>query len=419
MSSSHPGRKFHTGASGRFLSALLALAACKKEPAPVPVVEELSPELRALRHKAKEPGAGAEAWLMLAEGWLRQGRISEDPGDYAAAEAAAVTAEGLGSKAATGIRAMTLVHRHRYEEAQQLAVATLKKDPEELGCLAALSDALLELGRLEESAQAVQKMVDLKPNLASYGRAGWLRWLNGDVAGAKALAKLALDAGRDLESRAWTLCQAASYFWQEGDYAGAELGYDQALALIPDYGPALVGKARCALSLKAAARAAPLSERAFSRHPTVEAGILRARSLEALKDPAAEAAWRAVTAEGKRGDPLGLGLSWVLRNQNADQAIQLLEKERAARPAPYVLDAYGWALYRAGRFEEAELASEGANRFGTPDARLWYHLGAIRIARGKREDGRALIEKALKVNPVWDVDEVNDARVILGSPSDP
>ena len=47
--------------------------------------------------------------------------------------------------------------------------------------------ATLELGDVEASTKAVQRMLDLKPSLPSYGRAAHLRWLLGDTAGAQAL----------------------------------------------------------------------------------------------------------------------------------------------------------------------------------------------------------------------------------------
>jgi tetratricopeptide (TPR) repeat protein len=408
--------------------SLVALGGCKKDPqVPVAAAPQLSgaealnetsdPEVRAAQARVKA-SPSPEAWLLLAESWLRHARVSGTAGDLLSAEAAASKAQALGAKNAAGVRALTLLNQRRFEEARALAEATLVKEPEDLRSLAALADALLELGRLEESGRAVQKMIDLKPNLPSYSRASWLRWLIGDVAGAKQLIRLALDAGRDPrdpEPRAWTLCQAASYFWNEGDYEGAEAGYDQALALVADYPPALVGKARSALAGGHPDRALPLVTTAFTHRPTVDAGILRARVLEALKDASAEEAWQAAADQGKRGDRLGLGWLYALRNQNLEQAKTLLEKERAGRPGPYVLDALGWALFRSGRLEEGEEAAIGANRFGTQDARLWYHLGAIRLARGQVE-GRALIEKALKLNPAWDWAEAADARRLLGGP---
>src|SRR5258708_18029883 len=104
-------------------------------------------------------------------------------------------------------------------------------------------------------------MVDLKPNLPAYSRASYLRWLQGDGPAAKEFIRRAIDAGNDShdpEPRAWTIVQSALYFWHEGDYAGADAGFELALSAVTDYPPALVGRARVALARGEGARAAQL-----------------------------------------------------------------------------------------------------------------------------------------------------------------
>src|SRR5262245_3459986 len=111
-------------------------------------------------------------------------------------------------------------------------------------------------------------MVDLKPGLASYGRAAHLRHLQGDVKGAKRLYQLAIGAGdptRDPEPRAWMIVQAALLFLDQKDYAGAEAGFDLALREIPGYAPALRGKQRLAEARASAKSAAKQTEAAHAR----------------------------------------------------------------------------------------------------------------------------------------------------------
>src|SRR6185295_15429947 len=107
--------------------------------------------------------------------------------------------------------------------------------------------ANLELGQFEAAADAAQKMIDLKLNMASYARASYLRWLKGDTKGAALLIRQALGSGKDVrdpEPTAWTFVQAATLFWNQGDYEGADAVYQEALKWVPDYPSALVGRAR-------------------------------------------------------------------------------------------------------------------------------------------------------------------------------
>ena len=73
--------------------------------------------------------------------------------------------------------------------------------------------------------------------MASYARASYLRWLQGDAEAAKVLIRQALLAGRDVkdpEPTAWTFVEAGMLFWQEGDYEGADAVFEEALKWVPE-----------------------------------------------------------------------------------------------------------------------------------------------------------------------------------------
>src|SRR5512133_740783 len=91
------------------------------------------------------------------------------------------------------------------------------------------------------------------------------------------------------------------------------------------------------------------------------------------------------------------------------------QQERTIRDDLYTEDAYAWALYRAGRIEAARVATDRATALGTPDARLLYHAGAIRLAGGDGDAGRALIRAALELNPTFDLTGSAEARRVVAS----
>jgi tetratricopeptide (TPR) repeat protein len=127
-------------------------------------------------------------------------------------------------------------------------------------------------------------------------------------------------------------------------------------------------------------------------------------------------AWKAyerVRELGRRGDGLTLALFDATKNRDIDDALRLVEAERTVRGGIYVDDTYAWALYRAGRLAEARRASDRALRLGTKDARLLYHAGAIRMAAGEQADGRALVRRALALNPQFDASGAAEARALL------
>jgi tetratricopeptide (TPR) repeat protein len=332
-----------------------------------------------------------DAWVVLGRAWVRKARESADPGFYLNADACArvVLARNPDSALALDLHGLVLMNGHAFAEAAALARRITDKNPDDPMAWGTLSDAMLELGRYDEATTAAQRMVDLKPNLPSYSRASHLQWMRGDTASAKLTVRAALDAGRDVkrdpEPGAWVLVQAAMIFWHEGDYEGAEAGFDKALERIGDYAPANVGKGRVAMARGQHARAAELFARAYGESPLVETAWLLGDAREAAGDAkgAAEAFAR-VEKDGKKNDPRTLSLFWSTKGTHVDEALKLAEEELAVRKDVYTEDAVAWALFRAGRLPEAKEHIARARRLGTPDARLGEHERAIRVALGER-----------------------------------
>jgi tetratricopeptide (TPR) repeat protein len=364
-----------------------------------------------------------DAWIVLGRAWVRKARESNDPGFYLNADACAavVLARNADDKLALDLRGLVLLNGHKFEEARALAVQVTAKHPEDPMAWGNLGDALLELGRYDEASAAVQHMVDLKPNLPSYSRAAHLQWVRGDVSSAKQTVRAALDAGRDrtrdAEPGAWVLVQAAMIFWHEGDYEGADAGCDRALERVSSFAPALVCKGRVAMARKDHARAAELFGRAYEASPLVETAWLVGDARAALGDAKGAAdAYAIVEKEGRRTDPRTLSTFWSTKGTHADEALALAREEHAVRKDILTEDALAWALYRAGKIDEAKASIRAARALGTPDARLLFHEGAIRVAAGETEKGRKLVQQAIAMNPSFDATAAEEAARLAKEP---
>jgi tetratricopeptide (TPR) repeat protein len=423
-------------AAGVSLAVFLA-AACRSStaPGPRPSLAEAralalappggdSPADREITRFQKRLASGAtpDDWVLLGQAWIQKARRSGDPGLYLAAEGASVAALELapGHRGALGLHALVLLNQHDFAGAREQARALLTRDPRDLLALATLSDAALELGDLASAVDAGQRLLDLKPGLAAYGRAAHLRWITGDVPGAKLLYARAIEAGRgarDPEPMAWMMVQAALLFWNEGDLGGAMAGAREALALVPDYPPALALEGRCRLANDGVGEAIGVLERAYASRPLVETGwVLADARRRAGDESGAEAIERRLVRDGRQSDPLMLGLFLASRNRDLAEALRMLEAEHRARPGIAVEDAYAWALFRAGRLGEARAAIERATAHGTPEPRMLYHAGAIRLAQGEREAGTALVRRALSLNPHFDVQADREAQLLGDAP---
>jgi tetratricopeptide (TPR) repeat protein len=366
----------------------------------------------------KNPGK-VDLWVMLGRTWVRKARESSDPGYYAHADACARIALVIdpANRAAIDLQAMVLLNDHKFEQARRLAESVTEARPDDPMAYGTLSDALLELGRFDEAARATQTMIDLKPNLPSYSRASYLAWLQGDSAAAKKYVRLAMDAGGDTrnpEPLAWVLVQAAMIFYGEGDYAGADAGFDRALGAVADFPPALVGKGRVAMAEGDPHRAASLLDRAYKASPLTETAWLLGDARAADGDEqGSQEAYAHVLKEGKQTDSRTLAQFLATKNRDADLALKSADTDRAARGDIYTDDAYAWALYRKGRIDDAQQAITHAMRLGTKDARLLYHAGAIRIARGDTRQGRQLVKQALALNPHFDWTGAKEAAALV------
>ncbi|WP_437732288.1 hypothetical protein [Sorangium sp. So ce1335] len=375
-------------------------------------------EIAALSRRLERAPGGAELWSALGHAWIRKARASGDASLYARAGACADIALALseGDRASLNLRGLVLLHDRRFAEARDAAEQVLARDEGDALALGTLSDAALELGLFQAAAAAAQRMVDLRPGLPSYARAAHLRWLQGDAVAAQRIIRLAIDAGdpREPEALAWTLTQAATMLWHEGDNEAADQVFSRALAVQGEYPPALAGRARVALARGAWGRAVDLLERAHRQSPEPATAWLLGDARTAAGDRAGAAqAYASVVDAGRRSDRRTLALYYATKDLERDEALRLAEAERAVRADITTEDAHAWALYRAGRLTEARVASDRALSLGTRDARLLYHAGAIRITLGDLKEGERLVRAALALNPGFDMTGAAEAAQLL------
>src|SRR5205809_5816027 len=135
-----------------------------------------------------------------------------------------------------------------------------------------LGDVLMDQDPLLDAADAYQRMVNLKPGLQSYSRAAQLRWLKGDLAGARDLMRMAAGAGstRDPESIAWVYSRLALYELQAGNAKQAAIACDAASSLVSDYAPALLIRGRLLLAQGKGGEAAEAPRKAHAQNPLPE-----------------------------------------------------------------------------------------------------------------------------------------------------
>lgn len=389
--------------------------------APVPGDAPVDGLIRTAQRAVRNNPRRTRPLLDLAMAFIRKARERADPAWYEQANDAVARALRVDRDDAMALQlqAHLLMQDHRFREARAAAQRIIDHHPNGSAAYGVLGDAEMELGHYDAAERAYQRMANMRPNLASYTRASWMRWLLGDIEGAIEVGHRALTAGspRAPEELAWTTVQLGNLYLAVDDLDQAAQQYEAALRIFPDHPPALLGLGRVAEArgnlpdavtrFQAAARGSSITEHL--------AALAEALDAAGRADEAREVVAQLERA-GRRSDPRTLALYYANRDAEHAAAVELARRELANREEDiYSQDALAWALFRAGNLDEAWSLSTRARRLNTPEARFLFHGGLIALARGDRAEARSLLGDALQLNAHFDRRNVAEARRALAT----
>lgn len=362
----------------------------------------------------------------LGQAYLQEARETGDAALYQRAEESFRKALEFNPKyePAKALIGSVLIGQHAFADALTFAQAALATNPDEYQALAVAGDANLELGNYPAAEEAYRHLLQKYPGGAIYSRMARLVWLQGrpdeaiDWMKKAADETLALDIGG--EELAWYRFQLGELYFNTGDLRNAEKWYREADQAFPGHYLAQSGLG------KIEAARGHLDE-AIARYTTLVARLPQPNFVAFLGDlyalqgdtAAAQAQYDTVLFIQQ----LDVAQQVLYNRQmavffanhalQADTALAYAEAELAARQDIYAYDTLAWALYRAGRYDEARVASDKALALGTQDALLFYHAGMIAAARGDVAAAREYLGRALDLNPWFDLLQAQTARETL------
>jgi tetratricopeptide (TPR) repeat protein len=364
-----------------------------------------------------------DGYNLLAAAFIQKARETGDAGFYARAGAALDRSTQIAPDnfMAASLRATLLVAAHRFSEALQAARRAQSLNPESPDVYGAMTDALVELGDYTAAVQAAQKMMDLRPDLASYARVSYLRQLHGDTEGAVLAMRVAVDAAdrRDPERAAWCLVQLGQQLMTLGRAGEAEQAFDAALDLFPNYYMALSAKAHARAAAGDFTSAIDLYKRSLARVPAPDTAIALGDLYTRLgQTNEAKRQYDLVEFIERSGPMAGaysrqMALFWADHDMRFDEAVEIMRRARHERADIYTCDALAWCLFKKGEIEQARQAITEAMRLQTRDARIFYHAGMIHAARGDRQNAAKYLKLALEINPAFDLLQAEVARRTL------
>lgn len=427
ISMTHPSTSFHNGLRPyrMLLAALLILAAAigwrmwqnerMATVAEQPTLEQPTAADLVTRFQQRlasnpdDPIAYAQLGLAL----LQQVRENGDASIYPrAAEAFEQSLrrdpKQIDALVGQGVLALAL---HDFAGALAWAEQAQAVNPWRAETLGIVVDGNVELGRYQEAVAAAQQMVNLRPGLESYSRVSYMRELHGDVDGAIEAMRLAVEAGvPGTESRLWSQVQLGNLYFNSGDLETAQAVYQAALAQRSDYVHAQAGLARIQAAQGEYEAAITAYTGITTRLPLPQYLVALGDLYESIGQMEKATEARALVhviqqLNTSAGMNVDLELAYFDVEYGDDPAAALVAAQAAyaERPTIYAADALAWALYKNGRFEEAQKYISEALRLGTQDAQLHYHASIIARAAGDESAAAFHFQRLQEIQPYFSI----------------
>jgi tetratricopeptide (TPR) repeat protein len=259
--------------------------------------------------------------------------------------------------------------KHQFEEAREISWSLTEEFSHMAAAWGVYADAQKELGYYEEAVRACDKMLALKPNLASYSRAAHLRELHGDYPGARlAMTLAAKSSAIGTEGHAWAWYHLANLYLKEGKTNVAKDIYKEILTFLPNHPFAHAGLGQIESIDGNYETAIGHLERAYEiarQHEFMEElALLHARNANTTMSKEYSAgvleAFEAHEQEGWRVDLEYAGFC-LQQGIRLKEALDRIEREYARRPQHLeVMEVYAKALHMNGKSQQALLLVDKA-----------------------------------------------------------
>ncbi|WP_214326263.1 tetratricopeptide repeat protein [Nonomuraea sediminis] len=379
--------RYLLAAAGLIVAGALAFTAfaVSAQPAPDTATTAMTtPET--LQARLRRLPGDYRGWAQLAMEYVDKARITGDPSYYPKAEGALATAARLSptdDAVLTGQAALA-AGRHEFASAVRLARRAIEANPYGAAAYGVLADAHTQLGDLAAAAEAVDRMMALRPGVAAYARASYAAELRGDQDGARRYMGYAAGDAYVPADLAYARFYLGELALRTGDRATAASWYAKALQAYPGFTPALAGQARVAALSGRLDEALGLYDQVVARLPLpqylMEQGEVRIKAGKPADWTLLQAQQRLFKAAGVRDDLTFA--EFEADHGSPAAAVRHARAEYARNRNLVAADALAWALFKDGRAREALPYAKKAASTGWHNPLIRYHRAAIEHALG-------------------------------------
>ncbi|MDK3257753.1 tetratricopeptide repeat protein [Blastococcus capsensis] len=379
--------------------------------------------LEALQARLERVPGDYPGWAALGLLYVDRARVTADPSWYAKAQAALERSLEIqpeeNAVALTGLATLQAA-QHDFEHAADTARAALAINSYDATSYGVLTDALTELGRYDEAADALQKMADVNPGFPTLARISYARELRGDIDGARQAMQRALDVAGSDEDAGFALHHLGELAWHYGgDVQAASELYERGLARDPD---SLALQASAARATAAAGRTdealsgyAEVTGRVPVQQYLVEEGeLLASLGRTDQAQDRFDVVRIATTLLEESGSAVDLETALFEADHGSpEQALVAAQAAYARAPSVFAADALAWSLHVNGRDAEALQYADEALSLGGRPALFLFHRGMIAASLGRTAEAVRDLTSALEVNPHFSVRHAETAGTTL------
>ncbi|MBT2529357.1 tetratricopeptide repeat protein [Streptomyces sp. ISL-99] len=386
--------------------------------------DPMTAEITALQERLRRTPKDPVTLGTLGLNYVQQVKTTGDPTYYPKAEEVlerSLALDTADNYTAMGGMAALEAARHNFTRALDWSKRAIALNPYSSFLYGTLADAYTQLGRYSDAADAVQKMVDLKPGTPSLARASYAAELRGDTVTARTEMRRALKSASGPTDQAFARYYLSEIAFNNGDPATALSEAEAGLRTAPSYTSLLQIKARAQAALgKTDAAIADLT-RAVQRLPLPEYVLQLGELYQSLgRHKEAVQQYEIFRAEQKLFADNGVtpdsdAVLFEADHGDRERALAIARQGVENRPFLDSHDALAWALHVNGRDEEALAESDRALALGTRNALFHYHRAMIQHALGNHSAARSGLTKALAINPHFNPLQAPKARAALNA----
>ena len=240
------GLVFLVVAAAGYYTAAVDRAAARQQAA-VAAADPLAASIEAAQQRLTDVPADHLTWAQLGSAYVEQARVTADPSYYDKADGAlrqSLDLRPVGNDAALAGQGALANARHDFTTAADLAGQALAINAYSATAWGVLTDARTQLGDYAGATEALQRMLALKPGLASFTRASYDAELHGDLAGARSALEQALATTDGGAGEAFCRTHLGGLAFAAGDLEEAAAQYAAGLEAVPGDPALLLGRAR-------------------------------------------------------------------------------------------------------------------------------------------------------------------------------